>query len=57
MIIQDCECNSVTLTREMTVKYVIVRYTKNQIAVVLVLVFLPFTRQEELMGYFDGRPW
>ena len=41
----------------MTVKYVIVRYTKNQIAVVLVLVVLPFTRQEELMGYFNGRPW
>ena len=58
MIIQYCECNSVTLAREMSVKYVIcsLHYLKS-IAVVLVLVFLLITRQEELMGYFNGHPW
>ena len=34
---------------------------KNQIAVELVLVFQSITRQEELMGYFNGplnkHPW
>jgi len=29
----------------------------NQIAVVLVLVFLLITQQEELMGYFNEHPW